>query len=385
MICYMDNAATSWPKPKGVAEAMSQFLAREAANPGRSGHRMSIAAARVIYDTRELLADLFNIEDPLRIVFGLNATEALNLAMHGLLCPGDHVITGSMEHNSVMRPLRALRQRGVQATVVPCSETGVLAPESVHRALRANTKMIVLNHASNIIGTVQEIGTFGVIARENDLLLLIDAAQSAGAYPIDVRADCIDLLAFTGHKSLYGPPGVGGLYLGERVPIDRLRPLKQGGTGSNSEKDAQPEALPDKFESGTPNSVGIAGLKAGLEWLKRCGRENIRAQMRELLAELIAELARIERVTLYGAADPEARTATLSFTVDNCTPSEVGARLDEEYGILCRTGLHCAPEAHKTIGTFPHGTVRIGLGAFNTREDVVKTVEAIRILAGERR
>ena len=234
---YFDNAATSWPKPPSVAEAMVHFLNEVGANPGRSAHRLSVEASRIVYDAREALAQLFNIPDPLRIVFGSNATEALNMALRGILRPGHHVITSSMEHNSVMRPLRALERQGVEVTVVQCSPEGFLDPAGMEAAVRPNTAMIALNHASNVVGTLLPVAEVGRIARRHGLLLLVDAAQTGGAYPIDVQADGIDLLGFTGHKSLYGPMGTGGLVIGERVDVARMEPLKRGGTGSRSEKE----------------------------------------------------------------------------------------------------------------------------------------------------
>ncbi len=268
---YFDNAATSWPKPPGVAEAMTHYLAEIGANPGRSGHRLAVEAARMVYGVREAVAELFGAPDPLRVVFGANATEALNLALNGLLRPGDHVVTASMEHNSVMRPLRALERGGVQVTVVRCSPDGVLDPADLEAAIRPDTRLIALNHASNVVGTLLPVAEAGRIARQHGTLLLVDAAQTAGAYPINVQADAIDLLAFTGHKSLYGPMGTGGLVIGERVDVTQLAPLKRGGTGSRSEHEEQPEFLPDLCESGTPNAVGLAGLGAGMRWVLGAG------------------------------------------------------------------------------------------------------------------
>jgi len=380
---YFDNAATSWPKPPGVAEMMVHFLNEVGANPGRSGHHLSVEAGRVVYNAREAVARLFNAPDPLRVVFGHNATEALNLALCGYLRPGDHVITSAMEHNSVMRPLRALERQGVELTVVPCSPEGFLDPADVEKALRPNTVMIALNHASNVVGTLLPVAEVGRIARRHGLLLLVDAAQTAGACPIDVQTDGIDLLALTGHKSLYGPMGTGGLIVGERVDVARLEPLKRGGTGSRSEREEQPNFLPDVFESGTPNAVGLAGLSAGVRWVLERGVETIRAHEVELTRRLIAGLQNIPGVTVYGGRDATRQTATVSFDIAGMEPSEVGLRLDEEYGIMCRVGLHCAPAAHKTIGTFPVGTVRFGLGALNTLEEVDAAIGVVRGLAGQ--
>jgi selenocysteine lyase/cysteine desulfurase len=245
--------------------------------------------------------------------------------------------------------------------------------------------MVVLNHASNVVGTLLPVAEVGRIAREHDLLLLVDAAQTGGAYPISVEAERIDLLGFTGHKSLYGPMGTGGLIIGERVDVERLRPLKRGGTGSNSELEEQPDFLPDRYESGTANAVGLAGLTAGIRWVSERGVGNIRAHETAMAQRLIDRLQEIEGVTVYGGLDAERQTATISFNVAGMSCSNVGMRLDEEYGIMCRVGLHCAPAAHKTIGTFPEGTVRFGLSAYNTLEEVDEAVEAVAHLAAEPR
>jgi len=404
-VIYFDNAATSWPKPEGVVEAMVRFLEEIGANPGRAGHRMAVEAGRVVYEAREAVAELFNVADPLRVVFGPNVTEALNLVLRGLLRPGDHVVTSSMEHNSVMRPLRALEREGVEVTVVRCSPEGSLDPADVEAAIRPNTAMIVLNHGSNVVGTLLPVAEVGRMLRQRaghpqgghpqgghpqgghpqGVPLVVDAAQTAGAYPVDVQADGIDLLAFTGHKSLCGPMGTGGLVVGERVDLARLEPLKRGGTGSRSEREEQPDFLPDMCESGTPNAVGLAGLAAGVRWVLERGVEAIRAHEVALTQRLIAGLQEIAGVVVYGPLDPARQTATVSFNIAGMDPAEVGMRLDEEYGIMCRVGLHCAPAAHRTIGTFPVGTVRFGLGAFNTVEEVDAALRAVGELAREAR
>ncbi len=381
---YFDNAATSFPKPPGVTEAMVRFLSEVGANPGRSGHRRSAEAGRIVYEARELVAELFHAPDPLRVVFGANVTEALNLALQGYLRPGDHVITSSMEHNSVMRPLRALAGQGVELTVVPCSPQGFLDPADLEAAIRPETVLIVLNHASNVCGSLLPVRQAGEIARRHGCLLLVDAAQTAGAYPIDMEADYVDLLAFTGHKALGGPMGTGGLVIGRRVDLDRLTPLKRGGTGSRSEYEHQPDFLPDKYESGTPNAVGLAGLAAGVRWVLTQGVEAIRHHEIELARRLIDGLRAIPSVAVYGGLDADRQTATVAFTIAGVEPSEVGLRLDEEYGILCRVGLHCAPAAHRTLGTFPTGAVRFGLGAFNTPDEVEAALHAVREIAAER-
>lgn len=381
---YFDNAATSWPKPPGVTEAMIHFITHVGANPGRSGHRLSLEAGRIVYDTRELIAELVNAPDPLRVVFGANVTEALNLAMQGCLRAGDHVVTSSMEHNSVMRPLRAMvtaagqGTNGIELTVVSCSLEGFLDPADLEAAIRPETAMIVLNHGSNVCGSLLPVREAGEIARRHGCLLLVDTAQTAGAYPLDMQADQIDLLAFTGHKALGGPMGTGGLIIGERVDLDRFVPLKQGGTGSRSEQEVQPDFLPDMCESGTTNTVGLAGLAAGVRWVMERGVDAIRQHEIELTRRLLDGLHQIPDVTIYGGLDAERQTATVSFNVADLEPSEVGLRLDDEYGLMCRVGLHCAPAAHRTLGTFPGGTVRFGLSAFNTTEEVDTALRAVR-------
>jgi cysteine desulfurase/selenocysteine lyase len=380
-LIYLDNAATSWPKPPGVADAMVRFLEDVGANPGRSGHRLSIEAGRIVNGTREALAELLGAPDPLRIVFGANATEGLNLALQGLLRPGDHVVTSSMEHNSVMRPLRAMEREGVSVTVVPCASDGSLDPSRLEAALRRETVLIALLHASNVVGTLLPVAEVGRIARAHDLLLLVDAAASAGACPIDVVQDQIDLLAFTGHKALYGPTGTGGLVIGDRVDPSRLRPLKWGGTGSRSDREEQPSFLPDGYESGTLNVVGLAGLGASVRWLLARGVGAVRSRQVALIQRLIDRLAGLEGVTLYGTRDARRQATPVSFQITGMSPSDVGLRLDEDYGILCRIGLHCAPAAHRTIGTFPRGTVRFALGNFNTEEQIDAAVAAVAELA----
>ena len=377
---YFDNPATSWPKPPQIKEAMNRFMDEVGANPGRSGHLLSIEAARIIYEAREALSVLFHVRDSSRIVFTLNATESINLALKGLLKSGDHVITSSMEHNSVMRPLRDLEKKGVDLTVIPCFEDGTLDPGEVKKGIRSRTRMIILNHASNVTGTILPISEVGKTTREYNLLFLVDAAQTAGAYPIDVEKDNIDLLAFTGHKSLYGPQGTGGLAIGENVNIHDLTPLKQGGTGSRSEFEEQPDFLPDRYESGTPNGVGIAGLLAGVQFVLEKGVERIRRNEMALTKKLIEGLKEISQVRIYGLENQNDRVATLSFNFNNLSPSNGALRLEKEFGILCRPGLHCAPAAHHTIGTFPEGTIRFGLSAFNTEAEVETALRAVSLI-----
>lgn len=380
MLIYFDNAATSYPKPSQIDEAMKDFHERAGANPGRSGHRLSVEAGRILYETRELLSILFGIDDPLNVVFTLNATMALNTALMGLLVEGDHVITSSMEHNSVARPLRFLETQGVELTIVPCdSETGELNAKDVAQAIKPNTKLVALIHASNVCGTILPLAEVGKITRPKGISLLVDAAQTAGAYPIDVEELGIDFLAFTGHKSLFGPQGTGGLYV---RPGLKLKPLLRGGTGSRSEEDVQPEFMPDRLESGTPNTVGVAGLRAGAKFILEEGLNKIVKHKKELTLRFLEGLKEIKGVTVYGKKNAEDRAAIVSLNIAGKMCSEVGQVLDEKYGILVRCGLHCAPWAHQTLGTHPQGTVRFSFGYFNTPADVDLALSALAEIVG---
>ncbi|MEW5957496.1 MAG: aminotransferase class V-fold PLP-dependent enzyme [Chloroflexota bacterium] len=378
-IIYFDNAATSWPKPESVAAAMTHYLRDIGGSPGRSGHRLALEAGRMVLQARENLAELFNIVDPGRIVFTKNATEALNTALLGLLKPGDRVMTTAVEHNSVMRPLRRLEaNRQVSVTVVPCDAKGRLDLEALRQALRQPTRLVAVTHASNVTGVINPLAAIGALAREAGAALLVDAAQTAGAVPIDVEAMQIDLLAFTGHKSLFGPTGTGGLYVGEGLD---LLPLTTGGTGSESEHEFQPEFMPDRLESGTLNSVGLAGLVAGTGFLLATGVDKIRAHDRDLTARLLAGLTSIEQVQVYGPQQPERQASLVSFNVRGQSPAQVGLRLDEEFAVMCRVGLHCAPSAHRVLGTFPTGAVRFSLSCFNIFAEIEAAVAAVRQIA----
>lgn len=374
---YLDNAATSWPKPPEVARAMSAFLADVGANPGRSGHRASLEAAGIVADAREAIAGLVGASDPLRVLFGANATEGINLALT-LLRPGDRVVTTSMEHNAVMRPLRAAEAEGVQVDVVACAPDGTLDQDAV-AAVLPGAALLVATGASNVTGTLLPICELGALAREASVPFLVDAAQTAGCVPLDLKADGIDLLAFTGHKGLYGPMGTGGLVLGDGFDPARLRPLKRGGTGSASASEDQPQFLPDRFEAGTLNVVGLAGLAAGVAWVRRQGIEDLAVRERALTARLRAGLATVPGVRVFGPHAPAATTAVVSFTIDGRDLGDAALALDDA-GVACRVGLHCAPSAHRTIGTFPAGTIRFSLGAFTGDADVDAAVEAVAAL-----
>jgi len=374
---YFDNAATTWPKPEAVYKAVDQFMREQGANPGRSGHRMALAAGQIIVDARNLVASLFNIPEYFQVIFTLNTTEALNLGIKGLLKPGDHVITSSLEHNSVVRPLETLRNMGVEVTKLDTSASRGLLPGQVEEAIKENTKLIILTHASNVTGVINPIQEIGKIARARGVLFMVDSAQTAGVFPIDVQAMCIDMLAFAGHKGLLGPQGVGGLWLRNGL---QLTPLKEGGTGSHSESPLQPEKCPDRYESGTFNTPGIAGLAAGLQFLSQIGIEQIREKERMLTERLLSGLALIPGVIVYGPPLGTERASVISFNIEGMDPSEVSLIMDQSFEIATRPGLHCAPDAHRSIGTLPQGTVRLSLGFFNTVEEVDKCLEAITMI-----
>lgn len=379
MNTYFDNAATSYPKPRCVLEAMKWYFENIGATSSRSAHKLAQEASRMVFESRESIASLIGAKDSSRIIFTSNATEALNFAILGILKKNGKVITTSMEHNSVMRPLRFLeKEKKVNIEVVKCSKEGVLEPDDIKKKITKNTKLIVTTSASNVIGTIIPIRKIGEIARENNIPFLVDAAQTIGLVPLDVERDNIDLLAFSGHKGLFGPQGTGVLYVKEGI---ELTPLKFGGTGSWSEFETQPDFLPDKHESGTLNLIGIAGLRAGVQFVLNEGVENIRKKEQKLTQYLIQKLKEIERVIFYGKEDSKERTSVISINIKGKSPSEVGEIMDRAYNIAVRCGLHCAPIAHKTIGTFPEGTVRISLGYFNTKEDIDYLVNALYEIA----
>ncbi len=361
---------------------MARFLDEVGANPGRSGHRLSAAAARVVFDAREAVARLIGAPDSRQVVFTANATAALNLAIAGILEPGTHAVTTSMEHNSVARPLRYLESQGMGLTVIETGPEGRVDVDAVARAIRPDTRLVAMTHASNVIGTVQPVEEVARLCRERGVLLLVDAAQTAGCHPIDVGAWGVDLLAFTGHKSLLGPTGTGGLYVREGVAV---RPLERGGTGSRSELDVQPDFLPDQLESGTSNVVGLAGLAAGVGIVLGEGVEAIRRR-EDGLAKLLRDgLRAIDGVTVYGPSGDLPQVGVVSFNLEGVEPSDVGYLLDVEYGVLCRVGLDCAPWAHRTIGTYPRGAVRLSLGFNNTAADVDQALGAVTEMAAEAR
>lgn len=372
---YLDNAATSWPKPESVYQSMERAMRDCGGNPGRSGHRLSLAAHREIEKTRGLLVELFHADDPSRFIFTRNATEAVNLALKGLLCEGDHVVIGSMEHNALLRPLESLKNRGVSYTAVPASPLGGVSAAAVEASLTPQTKLIALGHASNVTGTINPIHEIGRIARKHNALFLVDAAQTAGLLPIDLQTLEIDLLACSSHKGLLGPQGVGILHIGKNAfPL----PLIEGGTGSRSELPTQPDTFPDRYESGTPNTPGIAGLGAGIRYLLDRGIENICQHERMLTQRLLEGLSSLPAVTLYGSPTVQNRIGIVSFNIHGYDCAEVEIILDQSFDIAVRAGLHCAPLAHAALGTLDSGTVRASVGAFSTAKEIDLFLQAVR-------
>jgi len=375
---YLDNAATSFPKPKEAVNALNDFVLNVGGNPGRSGHTLSLEAARIIFETREKLAEFVGGRNSERLIFTQNGTESLNLAILGLLKEKDHIVTTSMEHNSVMRPLTFLeKEKGIRVSVAECSPEGLIDPDDLKKLIRKETRAVIVNHGSNVIGTIQQI--YEIKRAIGDVLLILDACQTIGSFPIDVEHDGIDLLCFSCHKSLYSIQGLGALYIKEDVD---LVPLRFGGTGSRSESIEQPTVLPDKFESGTPNTAAIASLSGGLDFIGDRGFTNIIDKKKMLRRYIVEGLMAIDGIELYGPPLNSVITTlpVVSFNIKNTLPSETGYLLNKEE-IYTRVGLHCSPVAHKSIGTYPRGTVRIAPGYFTTREDIERFLEVVRNIA----
>lgn len=379
-LIYLDNAATSWPKPRAVVEEMARFMETIGGNPGRGGHSLSLAASRLVYRARERVARLIGASDPMRIVFTANATEALNLAIKGFLRVGDHVVTTSMEHNSVIRPLLALEARNVTFDAVTASAEGSLSINELEAAVGPRTRLLAISHASNVTGAMAPLNEISALCRRRGIKLLVDAAQTAGVLPLDVEALPVDLLAFAGHKGLLGPPGTGGLYVGSGIALD---PLIHGGTGSASDEELQPGFLPDRYESGTLNTVGLAGLAAGVEFVLREGIESIREKEDALARRIRQGLREVRGVIVHGPKETDRAVAVISFSVGDRDPGDVAFALDRAFGIAVRAGLHCAPRAHRTIGTFPGGTVRVSPGYFNEEREVEAFLKATSEIASE--
>jgi cysteine desulfurase family protein len=380
---YLDNAATSFPKPEAVYQALDRFARNSLANPGRAGHRMAVEAERMLDLTRQALNQFFGGEAPERWILTHNCTDGLNAAIKGIVRAGDHVVTTDIEHNSVSRPLRALKKAGLITLDSVASEAGYIDPEAVRRALTSRTTLVVMTHASNVLGTVQPIASVGAIVREAGALFLVDAAQTAGVVPIDLRQIAVDLLAFPGHKALYGPTGTGALYVGPRAE-GRIRPWREGGTGGDSSSPTQPLELPYLLEGGTPNVLGAAGLTAGIAWVKDRGPDRLRAHEVSLLERVVDWAVASDDWQVAGRWDPESHVGALSLVVPtHYAPQDLGAILDASFEIAVRPGLHCAPYIHRALGTFPDGTLRLSPGAFSTTAEVDAFTSALsQITAG---
>ncbi len=374
---YLDNGATSFPKPEEVYVTMDRTYRRLGVNPGRSGYDICLEAGNVVDNTRKMLTEFLNGTDSNRLCFSYNSTDALNLIIFGMLRPGDHAISTTIEHNSVLRPLYHLsRDSGVEVDYVPFDDAGFVDPDDIKKKFRPNTRLVIVNHASNVVGTVQPVREIGRYCREADIPFAIDSSQSAGKIPIDMEEQFLDVVAFTGHKSLFGPMGIGGLYVREGIEI---RHTRAGGSGVRSADRAHIDEYPFRLEYGTPNVMGIAGLQAGVKWVLDKGLDEIHAQEMKLTRMLRDGLAAIPGVTLYCQDDLTDHIAVLLFNIDGMDPGDVGTLLDVDHNIACRTGLHCAPLVHEQLGTTGNrGAVRFGIGPFNTEEDIQAAIEAVK-------
>ena len=379
---YVDNAATSWPKPETVYSAIDHYMRECGAPAGRSAYTDAVDAARSVDHARKLTAKLLGVSDPHRVAFSLNGTDALNMAIHGIVQPNDHVVTTEVEHNSVLRPLRFVEDsRGVEVTRVPCDSKGFIDPGDINAAIRTNTKLVAITHASNVTGMIQPIEEIGVIVRRHGGLLLVDAAQSAGHLSIEVDDVVVDLLAAPGHKGLLGPLGTGLLIVGDRA-ASIISSIRQGGTGTHSQDDRHPATLPDQLEAGNLNVTGVVGLAAGIEFLLEKGVAEIRQHELTLTAQLLNGLQQIDGVTIYGPTPSEPRVGVVSISITDYDAQEVAAALDSGYGIQTRSGFHCAPLIHKRLGTEPFGgAVRFSVGPFNTEQDIQAILSAVQQIA----
>ncbi|WP_256710681.1 aminotransferase class V-fold PLP-dependent enzyme [Paenibacillus sp. FSL H8-0548] len=375
-VIYLDHAATSWPKPPTVTEAVVQTMLNDAANPGRGSHAMAVRASRVLFDTRKQLSKLFNIKNPNDIAFASNTTMALNMAIKGFVKPGDHVIATSVEHNSVRRPLYYLEQTiGIEVSYVEADEKGNLSIDDVAKLIQSNTTLVIVNHSSNLLGTIMPVADIAELTKKHGIKLLVDAAQSAGIIEVDVKAMGIDMLAFPGHKGLLGPQGTGGLYID---PALELVPLLHGGTGSQSEALEQPKVRPDRYEAGTQNTPGLAGLKAGVQYVLNETVKNIHTKEWNLIQRAIEGLLPLERMKLLGPELGEARTGIIAFNIEGIDPSELSFILDQHYQVAVRAGFHCTPLAHASAGTFETGAVRASVGVYTTEAEIDAFIEAIK-------
>lgn len=371
---YFDNAATSYPKPQMVYDSIMDSMINYGANPGRSGHKLALKSGRGVFETRQLLSQFFNTGNPMNIIFTYNCTESLNIGIKGILKSGDHVITTSMEHNSVLRPIKYLEKIGVKSTIVSADSQGLINPIDIENAIEANTKLIVTTHISNLVGSISPVYEIGRIAKKHNIYYLVDAAQSAGVYDIDVKKMNIDILVFPGHKGLLGPQGTGGIYISDEIDLESIF---QGGTGSDSASIIQPNIRPDKYESGTINAPGIIGLGAGVRYIMDRGIDNIKKYEEGLTEHFIQGIKDIEGIKIYGPL-AKRQGPVISLNIGDIDSSEIAYILDDQYNIATRSGLHCAPFAHKTIGTLNQGCVRFSFGIFNTHDEIEIALKAIK-------
>lgn len=377
---YIDNASTTFPKPETVPQAVYRYMTSQGCNINRGCYDGAYDVEEIVFETREKLARLFHAEDCRNVVFTKNVTESLNVIMKGFLKPGDHVIVSAMEHNAMMRPIRQLEKMGVSFDRVPCTETGELRLDQITPLLRSNTRAIAMTHASNVCGTVMPIAQVGEFCRAHGLKFIVDCAQTAGVLPIDMETMHIDALAFTGHKGLLGPQGIGGFILRKEM-VSQIEPLLSGGTGSVSHTEEIPDFMPDRFEPGTMNLPGIVGLHAGLSWLEQAGIDTICDHELALTAQFLEGLKTLESeglLKIVGKRDCQGRTGVVSIQTLTKELSQAAFELDANYGIMTRVGLHCAPSAHMTLGTYPTGTIRFSFGWWNRVQDVDKALEALR-------
>ena len=372
---YLDNAATSFPKPKEVADAVYDFMINNGTSSGRGSYKKAMQSDYIVYECRKLIGNLFNFDDPKKVVFTSNVTDSLNIAIRGILKENDHVITSSLEHNAVWRCLKTLEKDiNIKIDTVECSKDGITNPEDIKKYIRKDTALIVFTQASNVLGTIQPIKEIGKIARENKIVFLVDAAQSAGAMKIDIKEDNIDILAFTGHKSLFGPMGTGGLIVNCDYDIN---PLKVGGTGGDSKYEYQPNYYPNKLESGTLNVSGIVGLREAIKFINSETIEKIHKKEKELTSYALKRLKEVKNIKIYGPQNENDIVGVISFNIGNINAEKVVYNLDIKHNIMLRAGLHCSPNAHELIGTKDIGTVRVGIGYFNEFNDIDKLVYAL--------
>lgn len=376
---YLDNASTSFPKAPTVATAMSDYITNRGININRGSYALAYDVEDIIYTTRQRLNTLFNGHDPSHVTFTQNVTMSLNMVIKGLLKAGDHILVSSMEHNAVMRPLTQQLDKGITFDIIPCDVTGSIQLESIETLIRPNTVAMIINHASNVCGTVQPIESIGAICKAHNLHFILDAAQTAGVIPIDVKACHINALCFTGHKGLLGPQGIGGIILTKEI-AQILTPLIAGGTGSFSHLETMPTHMPDAFEAGTLNLPGIIGLNEGLSYIESVGMKNIHNHELTLTKTFLEGLRSITGINIIGKQDIQDRTAVVSITIDGMDPASIAYELESTYHIMTRVGLHCAPRAHQTLGTYPEGTVRFSFGYANTLEEVDMALSALHTI-----